>query len=113
MSVGGVLGVGDSKTFGKPVSRQIYLCLSGSKQMGMLWDLFGDPDGQVFAPPERQHQSPRKLPSGYKYLDDRLQTELFQGRGPHLIHHCVLGLAQYVATKLVLSKYFRNGSKAR
>lgn len=52
VSVGGVLGVGDSKTFGKPVSRQIYLCLSGSKHMGMLWDLFGDPDGQVFAPPE-------------------------------------------------------------
>lgn len=81
--------------------------------MGILWDLFGDPDGQVFAPPVRWHQSLLKSLSGYKYLDNYLQAELFWGRGPSLIHRCVPSLAQCVATKLVLNKYLLNEEKVR
>ena len=60
--------------------------------MGVLWGLFGNPNGQVFALPVRWHQSPLGSLSGYKYLDNHLQS-----RGLGLLHHHIPSLAQCVA----------------
>lgn len=76
--------------------------------MGVLWDLFGNPNGQVFALPVRWHQQPLGSLSGYKYLDNHLQTELLQARGLILLHHSHPQFSTVHGTKLVFRKYLWN-----
>ena len=91
--------------------------LSQGKYICICWEAnrwencrisLGDRDGWVFAPPIRCHQTLLKLLLEYKDLNNYLQAELFQGRGPNLIYCCISSLAQCVATKLVLDKHLLN-----
>ena len=71
-----VWGVKNSRTFGKSFSGKIHLF--ESKQMGVLWDLLGDLNGQVFALPGRWYQSLLRSLSGYKDLNNNLQIEFLR-----------------------------------